>query len=118
MRNSDKPNLTSLLQTLLKVKSTAAQKFLARTHKTSPQNLRHSKARRKLTRVVLALSFFRDPAGGLDTIFLVFTAVLLTIVPLVLLIPEPGAAAPVPARPAATALAPAKVGSRSRDASA
>src|ERR1051326_4247979 len=58
--------------------------------------------------VVLALSFFSDQAGGLDTIFLVFTGVLLLTVPLVLLIPEPGGYAPgghvtpAPARVAAT----------------
>jgi EmrB/QacA subfamily drug resistance transporter len=75
--------------------------------------------------VVLALSFFSDQAGGLDTIFLVFTGVLLLTVPLVLLIPEPGGYAPgghvtpAPARVAATpAYSPAPVRGRSRDASA
>jgi len=52
--------------------------------------------------VVLALSFFTDQAGGLDTIFLVFSAILLLTVPLVLMIPEagrgpsPGASGPRP----------------------
>jgi MFS family permease len=41
-----------------------------------------------ITCVVLALSFFTDQAAGLDTIFLVFTAVLLVTVPLVAMIPE------------------------------
>lgn len=40
--------------------------------------------------VVLALSFFSDQAAGLDTIFLVFTGLLLVTVPLVLMIPEAG----------------------------
>jgi EmrB/QacA subfamily drug resistance transporter len=44
--------------------------------------------------VVLALSFFTDQAAGLDTIFLVFTAILLVTVPLVLMIPEAGAGVP------------------------
>jgi hypothetical protein len=52
---------------------------------------------------VLALSFFDDPAAGLDTIFKVFTAVLLVTVPLVLMIPEAGrvlaAPKPAPSRP-------------------
>jgi EmrB/QacA subfamily drug resistance transporter len=39
--------------------------------------------------VVLALSLFPDQAAGLDTIFLVFAAILLVTVPLVLMIPEP-----------------------------
>ncbi|GAC1318292.1 MAG: hypothetical protein NVSMB2_12950 [Chloroflexota bacterium] len=38
--------------------------------------------------IVLALSFFSDQAAGLDTIFVVFTAILLLTVPLVLMIPE------------------------------
>ena len=41
-----------------------------------------------ITSIVLALSFFSDQAAGLDMIFLVFTAILLVIVPLVLMIPE------------------------------
>jgi hypothetical protein len=46
--------------------------------------------------VVLALSLFADQAAGLDTIFLVFAAILLVSVPLVLMIPEPrGQAEPV-----------------------
>jgi hypothetical protein len=44
--------------------------------------------------VVLALSFFQDQAAGLDTIFKVFTGVLLVTMPLVLLIPEAAQAAP------------------------
>lgn len=51
-----------------------------------------------ITCVVLALSFFSDQAAGLDTIFLVFTAMLLVTVPLVLMIPEAGQALPA-ARP-------------------
>jgi hypothetical protein len=43
--------------------------------------------------VVLALSLFTDQAAGLDTIFLVFAAILLISVPLVLMIPEPRAQA-------------------------
>jgi len=43
--------------------------------------------------VVLALSLFSDQAAGLDTIFLVFAAILLVSVPLVLMIPEPRAQA-------------------------
>jgi hypothetical protein len=46
--------------------------------------------------VVLALSFFSDQAAGLDTIFMVFTAVLLVTVPLVLMIPEAGQPLPAP----------------------
>jgi EmrB/QacA subfamily drug resistance transporter len=38
--------------------------------------------------VVLALSFFPDPASGLATIFLVFAGILLVAVPLVLMIPD------------------------------
>jgi EmrB/QacA subfamily drug resistance transporter len=55
--------------------------------------------------VVLALSFFGDQAAGLDTIFKVFTGVLLVTVPLVLMIPEAGHVVavrkplPSPARP-------------------
>jgi EmrB/QacA subfamily drug resistance transporter len=57
--------------------------------------------------VVLALSFFEDQAAGLDTIFKVFTVILLVTVPLVLMIPEAGhvvgvrkpVPAPAPARP-------------------
>jgi EmrB/QacA subfamily drug resistance transporter len=45
--------------------------------------------------VVLALSMFSDKAAGLDTIFLVFTVVLLVTVPLVLMLPEMGSQ-PVP----------------------
>jgi EmrB/QacA subfamily drug resistance transporter len=41
-----------------------------------------------ITGIVLALSFFQDQAQGLDTIFLVFTAMLLVTVPLVLALPE------------------------------
>jgi EmrB/QacA subfamily drug resistance transporter len=48
-----------------------------------------------ITCIVLALSFFSDQAAGLDLIFLLFTAVLLVIVPLVLMIPEAGDAHPV-----------------------
>jgi EmrB/QacA subfamily drug resistance transporter len=48
--------------------------------------------------VVLALSLFSDQAAGLDTIFLVFTAVLLITVPLVLMLPEAGHVLPAPAR--------------------
>jgi EmrB/QacA subfamily drug resistance transporter len=48
--------------------------------------------------VVLALSLFTDQAAGLDTIFLVFAAILLVSVPLVLMIPEPRAQAVEPAR--------------------
>ena len=51
-----------------------------------------------ITCVVLALSFFSDQAAGLDTIFMVFTAVLLVTVPLVLMIPEAGQQI-TPARP-------------------
>jgi EmrB/QacA subfamily drug resistance transporter len=40
--------------------------------------------------VVLALSFFSDQAAGLDTIFMVFTVILLVTVPLVLILPEAG----------------------------
>jgi EmrB/QacA subfamily drug resistance transporter len=58
--------------------------------------------------VVLALSFFQDQAAGLDTIFLVFTGVLLVTMPLVLLIPD--AARPAPPlrvlRPAAGSVRP------------
>jgi EmrB/QacA subfamily drug resistance transporter len=43
-----------------------------------------------ITCVVLALSFFSDQAEGLDTIFKVFTAVLVVTAPLVLMIPEAG----------------------------
>ena len=71
--------------------------------------------------VVLALSFFSDQAGGLDTIFLVFTGVLLISVPLVLLIPEPGShGTTAPARlAAAPAYAqPPAVGGQSRDVAA
>lgn len=50
-----------------------------------------------ITCVVLALSFFSDQAAGLDTIFLVFTALLLVTVPLVLMIPEAGQALPAAA---------------------
>jgi MFS family permease len=49
-----------------------------------------------ITCVVLALSFFSDQAAGLDTIFMVFTAVLLVTVPLVLMIPEAGQPLPAP----------------------
>jgi MFS family permease len=65
-----------------------------------------------ITCVVLALSFFEDQAAGLDTIFKVFTAVLLVTVPLVLMIPEAGHVVavpkpvPAPARPK-VAVAPA-----------
>jgi EmrB/QacA subfamily drug resistance transporter len=44
--------------------------------------------------VVLALSFFSDQAAALDTIFMVFTGLLLVTVPLVLMIPEAGQAPP------------------------
>ena len=39
--------------------------------------------------VVLALSFFSDQGAGLDRIFVVFTCILVVILPIVLLIPEP-----------------------------
>jgi MFS family permease len=42
--------------------------------------------------VVLALSFFSDQAAGLDRIFVVFTCMLVVILPIVLLIPEPSRA--------------------------
>ena len=48
--------------------------------------------------VVLALSFFSDQAAGLDTIFVVFTAVLLVTVPLVVMLPEAGHSIVAPAR--------------------
>jgi hypothetical protein len=51
--------------------------------------------------VVLALSLFADQAAGLDTIFLVFAAILLVTVPLVLMIPEPRVQAEPSAQPAA-----------------
>jgi MFS family permease len=50
-----------------------------------------------ITCIVLALSFFADQAAGLDMIFLVFTAILLVIVPLVLMIPEAADRKPVAA---------------------
>jgi len=69
-----------------------------------------------ITCVVLALSFFSDQAAGLDTIFKVFTAVLLVTVPLVLMIPEAGQPLAQPARPSprpqvATAAPRARLGS-------
>jgi MFS family permease len=63
--------------------------------------------------IVLVLSFFKDQAAGLDAIFLALTGLLALSVPLVLMIPEPGAssrgaAAQAAATPRSRALRPQK----------
>ena len=71
--------------------------------------------------VVLALSFFKDQAAGLDTIFMVFTGVLLVTMPVVLLIPEAAHKAPqlrvLRPQPRSTGAAVANAGGRARESS-